>query len=373
MEMVVDASQDGTGGLFPKTEVVPLPGSLHAESRRCGKPSCRCASGEPHGPYFYRRWREGTRQRKEYVPQHRLTAVQAGIAQWQQEHPPAWSERQELSALEQVEERHTGMPSDGAIDSGSDLETKLAVARAEDARRVERLRSNALSVHKAMEGWANVDGPEAWAALCTASGADYRSGRFLLERLGAERHLDPPLMATLWGLRQALLEESGAGTVAEAMVVDLAVLGFYHTMRIQGWIGDLALLIEHELFLQDAPSVRMKVRYGPEAVDGLEVEERLRRLGEQLLPLLDRANRMVLRNLKVLQELRRGPMPAVAIGRADQVNVAHQQVNSITADGRLPTCGTRPPRDLARPIRRGPPRTEGSALTGEAQGPENDE
>ena len=51
------------------------------------------------------------------------------------------------------------------------------------------------------------------------------------------------------------------------------------------------------------------------------VEERLARLGEQLLPLQDRASRMLIRHLKALAELRRGPAPAVAIGRAHQVNV----------------------------------------------------
>jgi hypothetical protein len=28
-------------------------GSLVEQSRRCGKPGCRCAAGDPHGPYVY--------------------------------------------------------------------------------------------------------------------------------------------------------------------------------------------------------------------------------------------------------------------------------------------------------------------------------
>ena len=35
---------------------------------RCGKPSCRCASGDLHGPYFYRFWRAGGTLVKTYVP-----------------------------------------------------------------------------------------------------------------------------------------------------------------------------------------------------------------------------------------------------------------------------------------------------------------
>jgi hypothetical protein len=30
-----------------------LAGSLSEQSRRCGKPGCRCVSGELHGPYVY--------------------------------------------------------------------------------------------------------------------------------------------------------------------------------------------------------------------------------------------------------------------------------------------------------------------------------
>ena len=30
-----------------------LAGSLAEQTRRCGKPGCRCAAGEGHGPYAY--------------------------------------------------------------------------------------------------------------------------------------------------------------------------------------------------------------------------------------------------------------------------------------------------------------------------------
>ncbi len=51
--------------LFPKQH---LPGSVHIEWKRCGRPWCHCASGgQLHGPYFYRRWRENGRQKKQYV------------------------------------------------------------------------------------------------------------------------------------------------------------------------------------------------------------------------------------------------------------------------------------------------------------------
>jgi len=49
---------------FPKQS---LPGSVHMEWKCCGRSWCHCSRGHLHGPYFYRRWREGGRQRKQYV------------------------------------------------------------------------------------------------------------------------------------------------------------------------------------------------------------------------------------------------------------------------------------------------------------------
>ena len=47
---------------------------------RCGKPACRCATGEGHGPYWFLRWREGGVQRRRYVRQADVAAVGAVIA-----------------------------------------------------------------------------------------------------------------------------------------------------------------------------------------------------------------------------------------------------------------------------------------------------
>ena len=45
-----------------------LAGSLAEQSRRCGRPGCRCAEGEPHGPYAYFTPRPAGRGRARYVP-----------------------------------------------------------------------------------------------------------------------------------------------------------------------------------------------------------------------------------------------------------------------------------------------------------------
>jgi hypothetical protein len=90
------------GGLFPK--ITPLPGSLHAEWRTCGKPTCRCKQGTLHGPYWVRRWRDKGKQRKVYVARHRLAEVTVGNAAWQGLHPPVWTMRQVLIDLHRIEQ-----------------------------------------------------------------------------------------------------------------------------------------------------------------------------------------------------------------------------------------------------------------------------
>jgi hypothetical protein len=52
-----------------------LSGTLAAQSRRCGRPGCRCADGEPHGPYAYFTPRPGGRGRARYVPAALADAV----------------------------------------------------------------------------------------------------------------------------------------------------------------------------------------------------------------------------------------------------------------------------------------------------------
>jgi hypothetical protein len=45
-----------------------LAGTLTEQTRRCGKAGCRCARGEPHGPYAYFTARPQGRGRARYVP-----------------------------------------------------------------------------------------------------------------------------------------------------------------------------------------------------------------------------------------------------------------------------------------------------------------
>jgi hypothetical protein len=163
---------------------------------------------------------------------------------------------------------------------------------------------------------------EDWGKLLAEAHQEYDSGAFVLERLGAERYLDPKLMATLLKQRQSIIAEWGITTAAETMLVDLAVVHYALVLRVHGWIGDLAVRIESEFFGDDAFTEVVKGQR--RIADRFAVAERVQRLSEQLMPTLDRANRMMIRNLKAIKELRQGQVPAITIGRAEQVTVTNR-------------------------------------------------
>lgn len=54
--------------ISPEVDAVEgLPGCVIAQYRRCGRATCRCATGPQHGPYFFHYWRAGGKARKRYV------------------------------------------------------------------------------------------------------------------------------------------------------------------------------------------------------------------------------------------------------------------------------------------------------------------
>lgn len=61
-----------------------LAGSLVEQMRRCGKPGCRCAEGDPHGPYVYLSPRPHGRGKLRYVPAELVAAVRARLRRGEQ-------------------------------------------------------------------------------------------------------------------------------------------------------------------------------------------------------------------------------------------------------------------------------------------------
>lgn len=235
-----------------------------------------------------------------------------------------------VSARDKVKEQvtETAIQADGSVD----FERAMAAWRAERELQQKRLLTDARASFRAMAGWHGVTSQAGWEATVKEASEELNNGSFLIERLGAERYLDPKLMAVLLVLRRRLIDENGGPAVgpAELMMIDTIVLSYFHMLRVNGWIGSFSQWLESEFFGTTTLTAKLKRHYGTDQVRGLTVEDIVQRLTEQLMPLLDRSNRIMLRNLSALRDRRHPPPPppSVNIGTAGQVNVAQQQVNA---------------------------------------------
>jgi hypothetical protein len=139
----------------------------------------------------------------------------------------------------------------------------------------------------------------------------------LIEQFGAERYLDPNLMAILTHLRTEFLAGIERPSAADKMMADSAVIAYRNMLRVQRWIGSLCLVVERELFGQ-AP---LNELHGPTVGDQLELQ--ISRLEEKLMPLLDRSHRMMTRSLAHFDKVskRATVLSQVTVGQAGQVNV----------------------------------------------------
>jgi hypothetical protein len=187
---------------------------------------------------------------------------------------------------------------------GNDLEVFRSTYERALAERQERLSRDAHASWRAMDGWPRVTSEEDWLAVVKQASEDLDNGAFLIDRLGAQRHLDPVLAAVLLGLRRRLVEEYEVTTAAELLLVDSAVLSYSWMLRVNGWLGDMAGCLEREFFSQES---LMAVLPGNRPVEvkhvrGLLVEEIVERIVDRLMPLAERANRSLLRNLAALRD-----------------------------------------------------------------------
>lgn len=167
--------------------------------------------------------------------------------------------------------------------------------RTEFAQQFARLKDEAQAIYGLTHGRPGVRSPQQWAAMLEKASDEIGNGRFLVRMLGAERYLEPETVAVLITLRQQLLAERKRTTAADVMMVDTAVVAYYNFMRVQGWMGNLALVVERELFGQTP----LNEIHGPQT--GARLNEELQRLAEVLLPLLDRTQKMVSRSLAHLR------------------------------------------------------------------------
>ena len=184
--------------------------------------------------------------------------------------------------------------------------------------------NQARGVFAAIKGRRGANNEEYWQAVFAQAKVDYQTGKFLIERLGADRQLDLPLVATLTQLRQELLSEIECPTTADQMLADSAILAYRNLFRVQGWIGSTAFVVQRELFGQEP--LESSHGYG----EAMQIEKRVNQLEQVIMPLLDRAQRMMIRALDRLESRSSGKSGAVvSIGRAEQVNVGGDVRNEL--------------------------------------------
>ena len=169
--------------------------------------------------------------------------------------------------------------------------------------------------------------PERHAEALAEISESYLDGSFFLRNLSLFYDVSPELSLVVYNLRQEWIQQYDLTTVPELMLVDQAMLGYLHAIRLNKQIADMMALTEIELFYPESPAVKIKKDRGlNNEFDGFVAEDAIKKLQERLMPLMDRFNQMFLRNLRALRELKTHPVN-INIGQAGQVNVGQQQIN----------------------------------------------
>jgi hypothetical protein len=236
------------------------------------------------------------------------------------------SRPQGLTAASTAEDRLCEAPSEPMVRF---TEVERAAIQAEHDRVREhwdcvyaKLRVDAQTSARAMEHSPLLADP--FDDVVAKSPDDYRSGRSLMDQLGANRLLDPATTGMLLAIRRGLIEETGAATTSEMMLIDMAVTAFANAMRIQSMVGNTSLFIEAELFGQ--PSLRAqwkKARGGrPEDIHGLAVDEHVALLRDRLMPLIERFHRQARDGIEAIGRTRQTPAAQVERARPIELVLA---------------------------------------------------
>jgi hypothetical protein len=160
-----------------------------------------------------------------------------------------------------------------------------------------------------------------WESTVLCALEDFRSGRALLEQLGADRLIHPTTTATFLAMRRGLIEEFRATSASELALVDAAVIASANAARIEAMVGNTALLIESEMFGQQSMRAKWKKTHGShhEQISGLAVDEHITMLRDRLMPLAERFHRMARESIEALGRMRQAP--SLNVERAEAVQI----------------------------------------------------
>jgi hypothetical protein len=166
-----------------------------------------------------------------------------------------------------------------------------------------------------------LNSPEDWEAMVAKALVEYRSGRSLMDQLGADRLLDAPTAGMLLAIRRSLIEETSATSAGEMVLIDMAVIAYANAMRCQSMIGNTALVLEAEMFGQPSLRAKWKKKHGarPEDISGLAVEEHVARLRDKLLPLVEKSHRIARESIEAISRLRQAP--SLSVERSESIGI----------------------------------------------------
>jgi hypothetical protein len=188
-------------------------------------------------------------------------------------------------------------PSEPTAGQSPDAEAEAFEQRVKDQMdaQFQRLKDEARALFGMVNGRPGVRNQAEWEKRLGQASDDIGSGRFVVRCLGAERYLDAETVAVLITLRQNLIAELGRTSTFDLMMIDSAIIAYYNMIRVQGWIGNSALVVEGELFGQAA----LNEIHG--AMLGERLAEQINRLTGGLIPIQERCQRMMNRSLAPLR------------------------------------------------------------------------
>lgn len=180
--------------------------------------------------------------------------------------------------------------------------------------------------------WAGIETQEQWEQRRERAVQSYQDGNYFFELLGMSRNFDPDMLAILIHLRQSSIEQYGITTAPEFMVLDATLLCYYHLIRLNTQIGNMEARINSDFFVSDEPKQAAVMKNGLIDMRHMkyDIEGLVKSTVYHTVPLLERFNKMLLRNLKALRDLKRMNVN-FNIGRVGQMNVGETDVH-ITAE-----------------------------------------
>jgi hypothetical protein len=200
--------------------------------------------------------------------------------------------------------------------------------KALDERAKELMRRCDLDYISKIE-WANIKTQNEWNNAKQQSTRNYFSGNFLIDSIGGAKNNHPEWVAVLLQLRIGWIDEYQLQTIPELIILDFALISYFHYLKLNNIIGNLEWATSFEFFDQDNPKIKYDKKLNPKEFSS---EEHVQKMTDSLLPSLDRFNKMFLRNLKALRDLKRSNA-VLNIGKVDQINIGERQVNIAKSSG----------------------------------------